>query len=363
MIIFSAAYGIYITTGSVSDFYKYDVITNTERKTEKSFSFPAITICVHNCFLKDENGGEVAVHDSDLKTFVISSSYSTEINGNASVIDVKEQLEFFNEPLHGKKCLRFNGSVIENTSITTKSNLFFKILMKQYFMNRDMILFKDYAIFITESNLYSLFNSQPLTLNENEYYEITTERESIETKLVAPYNNCTNENKPQLNCIEKCIKNQLFLERNCSIPSYFEVKGIKRCVDPLYGLNKYMIDKEYLWKLDLNSSKERRNLIAKYYTNCEDKCQKECTSSKFSTPKIIKQHKLPTNDTFTLKVMLSDLSSLHITQIPKMSLFDVISSISGTINLFIGISFVSIVEILEFIIDVLFAFFSLKNKK
>ena len=51
----------------------------------------------------------------------------------------------------------------------------------------------------------------------------------------------------------------------------------------------------------------------------------------------------------------SDFSYLEITQIPKMTAFSLIASIGGSLALFIGIRFLSLVEILEFFIDVFYA--------
>lgn len=43
----------------------------------------------------------------------------------------------------------------------------------------------------------------------------------------------------------------------------------------------------------------------------------------------------------------NDLSLLEITQIPKTSMIDLISNIGGTLGLFVGMTFLSFVEILD----------------
>ena len=66
------------------------------------------------------------------------------------------------------------------------------------------------------------------------------------------------------------------------------------------------------------------------------------------------------NETLYLVLKLVDYLPLIITQIPKISLFDLISNIGGTLSLFIGISFFSLVELFEFLIYVFCAIVSIK---
>ena len=45
--------GIFIISQAVADFYKYDKITNIERVYPESVTFPAITICTSEGFLRE----------------------------------------------------------------------------------------------------------------------------------------------------------------------------------------------------------------------------------------------------------------------------------------------------------------------
>jgi len=51
----------------------------------------------------------------------------------------------------------------------------------------------------------------------------------------------------------------------------------------------------------------------------------------------------------------------EINQIPKMDSYDFISNIGGNFGLFIGVSFLSFAELIEFIIEIILIFFSTKN--
>ncbi len=58
-----------------------------------------------------------------------------------------------------------------------------------------------------------------------------------------------------------------------------------------------------------------------------------------------------------------------ITQIPKMQAFDLVSSVGGTLSLFVGISFLTFVELIEIIMEIIIVYMEkvklkkLKNKK
>jgi hypothetical protein len=53
----------------------------------------------------------------------------------------------------------------------------------------------------------------------------------------------------------------------------------------------------------------------------------------------------------------SDLSYLEITQIPKINEYSLIASIGGSLGLFVGIRFLSLVEVVEYIIDLIYVIF------
>ena len=53
-----------------------------------------------------------------------------------------------------------------------------------------------------------------------------------------------------------------------------------------------------------------------------------------------------------------------IKQIPKMQPFDLVSSVGGTLSLFIGISFLTLVEIIEILFEISIIFINkMKNKR
>ncbi len=80
----------------------------------------------------------------------------------------------------------------------------------------------------------------------------------------------------------------------------------------------------------------------------------ECDSTYYSiTQKTLNTTIRPYESCF----FFESLEYTYITQIPKTTLYDFISSIGGSLSLFVGLSFVSFFEIIEIIIEVTFILF------
>ncbi len=57
----------------------------------------------------------------------------------------------------------------------------------------------------------------------------------------------------------------------------------------------------------------------------------------------------------TIEVSLSQMNHLELSQIPKTSFWDYLSSLGGTLG-FLGMSFMSFIEVAEFILQIIFSF-------
>ena len=115
---------------AVADYYKFDKITNIERVNPENVTYPAITICALEGYLKEHyiNGSNIKTESVSfvdrnlLKQFVDveETFFSKQIfSNNINRIDVKNHIDFF-EIAHPVKeqfldCLRFNA--ITNRSV------------------------------------------------------------------------------------------------------------------------------------------------------------------------------------------------------------------------------------------------------
>ena len=59
-----------------------------------------------------------------------------------------------------------------------------------------------------------------------------------------------------------------------------------------------------------------------------------------------------TKETTTIWINYKSLKYTHITQKKKMSMYDLISNVGGTLGLFAGVSFVSLFEITEILLEI-----------
>ncbi len=167
----------------------------------------------------------------------------------------------------------------------------------------------------------------------------------MENKLSEPYSQCkeVSDNKPynQMNCIETCIYKSIKENHNCTFNSLFRIKGLKVCY------LKYFFF--------VFSERPFGQLKDMYYGDCKKKCPIVCHSIQYSYTNF---NSLKSTSNLTqFEFSIPDFSTLNITQIPKMNSFSFICNIGGALGLFMGISFLNIVEILEFLIDISYVFY------
>ena len=109
---------------------------------------------------------------------------------------------------------------------------------------------------------------------------------------------------------------------------------------------------------------------------CEPFCPEECNSTSYlmaasfsnypaksyaenylllnNTKKIYKNYQELKNNVLALNIYFSDLSFTLIGQQAKMVFLDLISNIGGLLGLFVGMSFLSLVEVLQVFIEIIY---------
>ena len=94
-----------------------------------------------------------------------------------------------------------------------------------------------------------------------------------------------------------------------------------------------------------------------FYQSCISLCPPECDSIKYETfysfTKFDTTDTRKTDDYATFAIYFNSLDYTVIDQIPKMNGLDLISNIGGNLGLFIGISFLSLAELIELFIEIL----------
>ena len=149
-----------------------------------------------------------------------------------------------------------------------------------------------------------------------------------------PYNPCKessfDEPFHQSNCIGDCIFKEIKNKYSCTFSqSLFAIKGLEECEK---GRNEY------------------RDLEKEFSPDCLKECSLEsCFSEKF-TYDVRTMSDL--NSVTYFEFFIRDLSTLNITQIPKIDGFTCINNIGGGLGLFMGIAFPTLVEFIQFIFEI-----------
>jgi hypothetical protein len=348
LIILTFGLGFWNIALTVTDYYRYDKITNIERVTPTNVTFPAITICNYNRYIKDLYVNGSFINSSNLTILTDKKStisnlinweythfFSEESN---TFLNVTSHLDFFKIP-DNLDCLRFNG--VRNKSVelftTNTTQDFFQISLfnsyneslswGEYFNVR---IVNKVRVFITNNYLKSFDKLEPFTLDYGVRYDFDIAKESIEIKLPEPYNQCKEflsaEPYQQSNCLDTCLYKEIRKKYNCSfLLSLYSFDGFRRCH---------------------NSTSSYKREFSKF---CLSQCPLEsCHSEKFTS--LLKVNNKPVNT--YLKFSFIDFSTLNITQIPKTDLFTFINNIGGGLGLFMGIAFPNVIEFLQFITNI-----------
>lgn len=340
---------------TVDEYYEYDKITNVERITPTSVTFPSITFCFRGVSIN-------YYFNNDDDTIVDYSFYN-----NLSVFlgDVKfkekafelRKIDFFEIPKEYGSCMRFNGVTngdLEVVNSKTESfflrlNPYSSVSIPEYEYVSSGLLRTSVQFYVTDNYFNSFLDVEPLSIDIMSSSVIGIVKAEVEKKLARPYNNCTHKNIKyrQLNCIEECINKQIKNKYNCSIPSYYRIGALEECGGRLSNIRDSNLS--VVTVLYDNHINHIKNLTYEFKTFCKNECPEYCESVLLTTSILRK------SNTYTFSFVFTDLSTLYISQIPKMSLFSFISNIGGTLGLFIGISFLSFVEIVELLVDILLA--------
>ena len=356
-ILASVGYGLYNISKSISDYNRFDVITNAKIITPKVVTFPAITICNTGVYTRktydpitNEKIKQEKVYKDMIKNFIVlknpRSIYSSSFNNKALNFD---QIEFFSISKDESDCLRFNGG---NDPLTIKSSLTTLVLSFTNEYNESSFTRIEpfppvYTIYVSNNSLDSYLRLEPVYLKAGAVHAINFQKTTIEHRLDEPYNRCSKKDKNyhQLNCIEMCMVKELAIKYNCSMQSYYSINSEK--LDPCWkdpGENEasfFLADNEASFFFRYSD----------VFDKCENGCPKQCYSDQFS---VIPTSSYPLFGETSFIFALTDFSSLEIIEIPKMPLYLLFAAIGGCLGNFIGLRFISVIEIVELCVEVIF---------
>ena len=315
MTLVSLAFGLYLTCGTTKDYLEFDVFTQTKIIQATSSLMPSLTFLFTNSSSKD------------LNSLFEKAEFSTPRGSKRNLSG-----EQFSDKNFGD-CIKFNhfskGSGHKLvTANTLQDQFYFKI-------NLNRAEFESVQVFLSDNYDNMLDWSQYVTTSYNVKgsYEIDLRKE-VEIRLEEPYNRCRNVSDVtyrQTNCLAQC-RNRNFASRyNCTLGNFYSIPGYRICEE---GVS--------------NSSE--------FGSKCNKECFKECTSTKFYA--LLNVPDLGSNISGTLEFFVEflDLSYTEIRQTPKMSGYSLLNEIGGALGLFVGVTFLSLFEFLEFLFEIFLVF-------
>ncbi len=411
-IVWSISFLIFLTwsfysiINSVTDYLNYDYITNIQIIQQDNSDFPEIIICnLDNFqtekgreFLKNNlvfNEYEIQMqYDISNKIFALNDSYkqSLSLSLNESILrcyfnGIKCNFEEFTWTFHRLfgNCFSFNKKLNEN-KIKSQKTVGFKMGLRLDLYVGDIDTMPD---FIFNSGYRVIIKNQSTAISSQEGYFVPSGFETnillmrvFKEMLELPYNDCIVENYNKINRYANKLKNKTYFQSDCL--SFFHQNDIAdKC-------NCY--EKSFDDNINLPQCKsvEQLNCVYQIWENIKEKgyislyskyCPVECNtvtypltistssylSNKNSMNKLFNNTALSSkywNDTLNYDKMKNKVLALNIfydkleytliNQEAKFQILDLVSNIGGLLGLFLGVSLLSFLEIIEFTLEVLF---------
>jgi hypothetical protein len=352
-IFFFFIASIYFVILDIFDYLSFDITTSIYQINEFESQFPTISLC--------SNEEPIKIDSFKLKSLRFNYQENS---------DWKNHLQIYLDTTYGK-CFRFNSGLnLTNQTIPIKYSKKSRLndgFWFEFSLNRTY----DYSsliIYIHNNTIMpsTIYNKGIFISAGFENYFIISR--IFDEKLEYPYNDCVKNisefsiNKTiigfmnykkweytQKECISLC-RTLSYIETsncNCTLKSMDE-KFTAKCYNNINDSNIKACVDSFLSKFEVEK--------------CSNYCPLECDTLNYqishSSKKISSLDDSIRNKMFKIYVFYEDLKYTLITQKPKIELFGLISNIGGTLGLFIGFSFISVLELFELIAEYIFVIFN-----
>jgi len=377
LTITSASIGSYYVIDAVLGYLRFKTVSKIEVITEKQVPFPAISICAYPNFNNSFNKTNSYTRFNDI--------LETDFN----------KYEEFYDVILGK-CFRYNsGKNIYNHSYeihkSTIKGIKYGYRVNMFIQIPNEYDFVEIYLFIHNQSLppFDTFSGHGYWIMPGSFNYFEVERVFYQ-KLEAPYSDCLKDVKSfklnktlieyilqskraytQIDCYYVCSHLYALKESNCSCNSSLEDFSMN-CIRQ-YKLDDTKIQKcvsNYLEEFRKNDQNEK----------CSTYCPLQCDSMDYLITPLNEQlpvsgniSKMSKVDYFpngyntyeevkqnylAIRVFYKELDYTLISEEPETESFNFVSNIGGILGLFLGISFLSFIEIFELLFEILFIFFN-----
>ena len=414
-----------IVIDSINEYFAYDVVTKIRINDKKTLEFPTVTIChtsplstpkgvqllrsmisnETNKHLNDYNLTSIDYMSNGFKAGLLNALFYAK-NADQSEdfkksigISIQDMLFYCTfsifdcnytdfkwryDYLNGN-CFQFNSGVDANgdfvQSYSTSADGEFGGLYLVLFLGEAVNSFypNGLKIFIDNSptKLTNYFEIKPNAKTNIALHKVSTR------KSPHPYSDCSEadsfsykETLKLYQTYSQKVCKELFFQKIfvefcfCSSTATLNIFNSKPCstTDELDCINKvYQINKEkYEWLLDCPNECESTKYEYTYsasdfsgerfyqeFKNQFNISEEDVLSKKFNKGK----------NGLILNVYFPQLKYTEVTETPKVGVISLISNIGGTLGLFLGISLLSFVEIVEIFFEIVFILFTKKESR
>ncbi len=313
----------YTAYSAVVGYLEYDVITVTQTVDETSVVFPSLTVCAPISRGIKLNDGQINL--CKFEEAACNATNDLDFFSREVILNSKNKEKMF--------CIRHNG-FHKNNTLKTKTDIESKGLILKWTMN------ENFSFYLQDNYLNTYKSSVQYLIGTNETFRVYASK-TVSKRLGDPYNPCKevgDETYRRDNCLEMCVHEQVLHNFKCSLRSGYYYK---------YSPPRVLFCNQ--------NDTVQAGWNVEYRKQCEVGCPKECSLTNWNVDIVPgpfhSDLKVPLT---TVEVYITQMSHLELSQIPKSSFWDFLSSLGGTLG-FLGMSFLSFVEVAEFILQIIFS--------
>lgn len=365
----------YFLHKSLKSYFDYSYVTNINIVDQNPMIFPTITICSQKPPIKDYNLSDIIIScffdgiDCSIEPFFIKS---------------------YNQTYSIKSCYQFNSGFNNSPLLSSyrsgsylglKLELFEGLFNEERFEMFNITVNTGFQIFIHNKSEF-ISNVNEISIKPGEATFISL-RKVVTEKLTEPYNNCIKD-LSTYHSFDSSLYNEIvssnykYSQRGCYDYSYLKTFNCVTSFSRFYqdcnltsDFIQDLFNKFYIY------------FKSKTYLKYQDQCPLECDTISFKTR--ISQTYYPSYDEYRiflknkalinkfpsgvntsieelrksvyyLQIYYEDLGYIIVSQEPKLDLWDLVSSFGGLLGLFLGFSFLSLIDLVQ-IIFTLFLYF------
>ncbi|CAF0773453.1 unnamed protein product [Brachionus calyciflorus] len=396
-----AAIGVsaYLVVDSIITYYEYEVITKIRVKYETSIVYPSITICNinffttqnANTFLKSIVNEFDQIDDNFLlfyptqKALLLNTTELKKLGDSLSklvqVISIgkkeanltEKNFKYFFSTIYGNCYTLLPYTYEDGTEIepikAIKPGLENGIaFLYNFSLVPDIFDFRQGGIvFIHENGSFPTYGDA-LTIEKGSYVNLGLRVTKSET-LPKPYSSCDpntgDPNEYDSRLFKSTHKSGYKYSQKLCIDLCFHELMLKNCSCYFYFLTSWtsgrpcLNNSEFDCTVNLYDDFINSNLADKL---CKPQCPLECTSTAFTkTVSFSTSKTLENSDASYLNLYYEEFYTTEIDETPTMNIPQLLANIGGNIGLFLGISVLSLMEIVSILIEIIQIIFG-KNR-